>query len=71
MGLERGYNGVRRVVERHEKSSLAAAWQGAFRLPLFLPENGRFLGLGLQVGLQTGVTFFEKWGYTFAFLGYK
>lgn len=41
-GLERRYKGVRRVVERHEKSSLAAAWQGSFRLPLSLPENGRF-----------------------------
>jgi hypothetical protein len=28
-------------------------------------KNARFLGVGLQVGLQSGVTFFKKWGYTF------
>lgn len=29
----------------------------------FLCQNGRFWVVGLQVGLQTGVTFLEKWGY--------
>lgn len=32
-------------------------------------KNARFLVVGLQVGLQTGVTFFKKWGYTFGVLG--
>lgn len=35
---------------------------GAFGLPFFV-KNGRFWVVGLQVGLQTGVTFLEKWGY--------
>lgn len=30
---------------------------------LFCAQNGRFWVVGLQVGLQTGVTFLEKWGY--------
>lgn len=29
----------------------------------FCAQNGRFWVVGLQVGLQTGVTFLEKWGY--------
>ena len=29
----------------------------------FCVQNGRFWVVGLQVGLQTGVTFLEKWGY--------
>ena len=36
---------------------------GAFGLPFFVPKNGHFWVVGLQVGLQTGVTFLEKWGY--------
>ena len=32
-------------------------------------ENGQKLRLGLQVGLQSGVTFLEKWGYTFGVFG--
>ena len=36
---------------------------GSFRAPLFCAQNGRFLVVGLQVGLQTGVTFLKKWGY--------
>lgn len=31
-------------------------------------EKCLFLGVGLQVGLQSGVTFFKKWGYTFGVL---
>ena len=31
-------------------------------------KNARFLGVGLQVGLQSGVTFYKKWGYTFGVL---
>ena len=31
-------------------------------------KNALFLGVGLQVGLQSGVTFFKKWGYTFGVL---
>lgn len=31
-------------------------------------KNALFLGVGLQVGLQSGVTFFKKWGYTFRVL---
>lgn len=33
-----------------------------------MDKNARFLVVGLQVGLQTGVTFFKKWGYTFGVL---
>ena len=32
-------------------------------------ENGQKLRLGLQVGLQSGVTFLKKWGYTFGVFG--
>ena len=33
-------------------------------------ENEVFLGEGLQVGLQKGVTFFRERGYKSGFLGY-
>lgn len=36
---------------------------GAFFAPLFYAYNGRFLEVGLQLGLQSGVTFLKKWGY--------
>ena len=34
-----------------------------------MAKMGRKTGVGLQVGLQSGVTFSEKWGYRFGFLG--
>lgn len=34
---------------------------GAFGLPLFCAQNGRFWVVGLQVDLQTGLAFFKNW----------
>ena len=37
-------------------------------------EKGKkclFLAVGLQLGLQSGVTFFKKWGYIFRDLWYS
>ena len=34
-----------------------------------MAKMGRKTGVGLQVGLQSGVTFSEKWGCRFGFLG--
>lgn len=34
-----------------------------------MDENSDFVGVGLQVELQSGVTFLEKWGYKSGFLG--
>lgn len=36
---------------------------GAFGFPFFVPKMVDFWVVGLQVGLQTGVTFLKKWGY--------
>ena len=70
-GLERNFRGVRTVFERCYKPGvilrvfLGLFWviRGALRLPFFCARNGRFWVVGLQLGLQTGVTFSEKWGY--------
>lgn len=69
-GLERNFRGVRTVFERCYKpgSVLGLFWViwgylGSFGAPLFCARNGRFWVVGLQLGLQTGVTFSEKWGY--------
>lgn len=37
--------------------------------PPFLCLKCRKCGVGLQLGLQSGVTFREKWGYTFGVFG--
>lgn len=34
---------------------------GAFGLPLFCAQNGRFWVVDLQVDLQTGLAFFKNW----------
>ena len=41
------------------------------QLPYFYVNFGVIYGVGLHLGLQTGVTFLENWGYTFGFFAYK
>ena len=70
-GLERNFRGIRTGFERCYKPGLILevflgvilGYSGSFAAPLFYARNGRFWVVGLQLGLQTGVTFLKKWGY--------
>lgn len=61
--------------DKGARSWMERAWRGCDErvcLGLYYTSKmGRFWGVGLQVGLQTGVTFLKKWGYRTGGIGVR
>ena len=51
------------------KGRLGGRGNGGRLASFFCALKWRKCGVGLQLGLQSGVTFREKWGYTFGVFG--